>query len=231
MILLKRVELESLAGQYEFEPSSTLASTLVTIVELVVATGSIAAVCVAWYVKSRANGGRVLAVIGIVVDIVVVISTVWAHADKHYRAALEDVFAVNYNEFYCNARTLQVCIEEEKDPAVLLQLIYGDKDNTHTASDKTTIGTSASIDPGIWLHCRALVNPRMTEVEKKKKSSLDIGLVAKSKRAFLEDSTFTKAGDIWCGNMLKLQSNSTKPLVATNSSQQPLHESPFEANT
>lgn len=212
---------ETLADKYDFAPMSTLVYSIFGVLQFLVATGSLIAVFVAWNTKLAANGSRLLMRLCAVAGAMLLVSNWAANADKRRIAAQEDRFALQFNELYCNTRTLQVCMDGH-DPAVLKRLVTGDKN-----------ATSSSIkDAPIWFHCRALVTIPITKLRGKYiVYSSDVEIVANPKRAFLKASNATDTGDLWCGNMLVFQNNSTEsPLVATNIDLQPLLGSPYEAN-
>lgn len=121
------------------------------------------------------------------------------YMDMRWRAAHEELFALQYNEFYCNTRTLQLCMEGENDPAVLLRLLTGDNAGSSNETSTTSL-VSPAISPTerlVWLHCRALVTTRMKEIKDNKEVvAMDHRLINETGRAVLDASKFSNAMDL-----------------------------------
>lgn len=91
---------------------------------------------------------------------------------------------------------------------------------------------TASSDALIWSHCQELVDYQLQVLRGKYTIyTLNVEIVEKPERAFLKVTNVTDNGDLWCGNMLVAQKNPAEPLIATNTEQQPLLGSPYEAST
>lgn len=75
-------------------------------------------VFVAWETKPLAKGCHLLVRWCVLAGAMLVISNTAARVDTRRIAAQEDALALKFNEFYCNTRTLQICMEDQ-DLAVL----------------------------------------------------------------------------------------------------------------
>lgn len=212
----------TLTDKYGFAPMSTLAFRIFVLTKFVIGSWISVVVAVTWHMTPAARGGRALLMLSVVAGALLLVSNVAASVDKRYKATQEVQLALKFNAFYCNTRTLQVCIEG-KDPVALRRLVKG---------EMVTANAICS-DAPVWLHCQALVDTRIKELSGRFRIfSRSIEIVENSKRAFLNDLNITDTRDLWCGNTLWLQKNSTEPLVATDSDlQSPLVGSPYEANT
>lgn len=147
---------------------------------------------------------------------------------REMAAAHESHFAARYNEFYCNTRTLQVCMEGD-DPELLQLLVHGDL-NATASSIFTAIDDGDASDNPTWFQCQALMRARIRALEARHKR-LEF-IVSDRMRAFLNASNLSDAGDRWCGKMLRRQIT-TGPLVvppATAPHVLLLLKSPYSAN-
>lgn len=152
------------------------------------------------------------------------------------RRAATTAFAVEFNAFYCHARTMNVCMDG--DAVALLQLTRG----SHSLVQPSENATEAVL--GVWSHCQEAIKwaiektpkteaytttyvgssssgPMYTRHKVDKTGVLEID--TKPLNAFLNDCSSSPSMDVWCGDA------SLRATPMTDTEQQALL-SPYASN-
>lgn len=135
------------------------------------------------------------------------------------RLARAPEFTVKFNSYYCESRTLRMCLEDSQDD--LLVLMRGNGTVLAGASANAT-GDQAAI--AVWRQCQKLIVATMgrahhTEGDSPGDKKLEIGPIYK----FLDDCGHSSEMDTWCGNLLH------RTTALTDEEQRSL-PAPFAAN-
>lgn len=125
------------------------------------------------------------------------------------RENFEQQFAVKFNDFYCDTRTLKVCLEGSR--ADLLLLTRGNV----TAATSTANASSDDAALSIWERCREVLLEGMAEEAKRDKAEGDEyeegekEVETKPLYKFLSDCKASLETDVWCGNVLQRKTSLT----------------------
>ncbi|GAB9463414.1 hypothetical protein Gpo141_00000876 [Globisporangium polare] len=114
------------------------------------------------------------------------------------RLALAPEFASKFNSYYCESRTLRVCLEGSQDE--LLVLMHG---NGTTLAGASANATNDQAAIAVWTQCRKVIVATTARAQRGENDSpgdkkLELGPIYK----FLDDSGTSNQVDVWCGNLL-----------------------------
>lgn len=113
------------------------------------------------------------------------------------RLAFESQFAVKFNDYYCDSKTLRVCLDGPQDD--FLMLIRG--------NNKSALNASASIDDTaelvVWTRCRQVITESMRRAhfddgDTPGDKEIEAGAIYR----FLDDCVKSSDVDAWCGDLL-----------------------------
>lgn len=145
-----------------------------------------------------------------------IIGTIETSARKGY----EDEFAVKFNDFYCNARVLRVCLEGSNREMLLLT--RGNATAILASENPTDVALS------VWSRCQGVLLDSMVKAAERttrqyRKRDGEKGIETKEVYQFLDDTNGSSDIDAWCGNVYHY---STSLTVA----QQKTLPSPYASN-
>lgn len=206
-------ESSTLANEYDFHPIAltttqsvfNVVTTQFALWAMVFSAAGVYCACLSPYTNRARDLARIRSIlVGLAcvfgVTLIVTIGTFQGHMRNI--AAREQEFATKLNDFYCETRTLDVCIKGDRLEDLLVLV-----------GDGTTGGnaTSAAVPLASWLRCRNVM------VKNKAK-------VGSRQRAFLADSNVTHSADSWCGKYFQ------NAAAATTALPSPMSGTPYEIN-
>ncbi|KAF1330877.1 hypothetical protein FI667_g4911, partial [Globisporangium splendens] len=208
-------ESSTLANAYDFHPiPQTITQSVFKVVSTQFAFWTVILCVVGGYVaclkphKNRVRDlSRVRAVLIGIVCVFIVTFLVTLGTSHGYTSSIETrepEFATKFNDFYCETRTLDVCLKGDQLEDLLA--LVGDGTTTGSASSTA----SPSVPLASWLRCRNVM------VENHAKAT-------SRQRAFLANVNITTSADLWCG------ANFQNAKAATPSSNVSV-DTPYELN-
>lgn len=166
---------------------------------------------------------RVLPFLACAVSVGLLIAgNILSHQETTKRAALESDFAAKFNDFYCDTRTLRMCLQGK--PADVLTVTRGNDSDVRASENVTEVGLA------IWSRCNEVLlqsialEAKLEDTEDDEiKNEGEIEVELNSFNTFINDCDNSRTVDAWCGRAL----HRTAPLSDTEQRALP---SPFATN-
>lgn len=226
------IDTDALHHKYDFEPMKLSAFlgwgyaliTLIAMLTPVIAFGVI---------QSRKVEGRLaLFGVGFVYVLMLVIGNALSTSRTDSRIAYKDSFAIKFNEYYCDSRTLRMCLDKKSDLHQLVLLTRGNITAASTTTSNATVAgvldseTPTTAALAIWTRCKAVIlgamareTARDNEAEEAAEMEIETGKIYR----FVDACGTSHAADAWCGSFL------TRKTPFTDAEHQTL-PAPFAAN-
>ncbi|TYZ60474.1 hypothetical protein PybrP1_005788 [[Pythium] brassicae (nom. inval.)] len=116
------------------------------------------------------------------------------------RNGYENQFAVKFNDFYCDTRTLRVCLEGKRDD--LIVLTRGNATAVQASENPTDVALS------IWSRCQEVLLESMAQEARADddggedaETEGEKEIETKPLYTFLDDCSASRDIDMWCGNV------------------------------
>lgn len=170
---------------------------------------------------AKTGGFCGLTLASLIYGILLIIGNALSSSRTHSRQANENNFAKLFNEYYCDMRTLRVCLEGTSQQDLVI-LTRGSNATAGVFSAETP--TSATL--AIWKRCKTVILEAMArevarDNDPEEASELEIETVPIFR--FIDDTNGSRATDTWCGDGLYR----TTPLSVADHLSLP---SPYAAN-
>lgn len=130
---------------------------------------------------------RKLALAGTIYVITLLAGNILGAFETSARTNYESEFAAKFNDFFCDTRTVRVCLEGSHDE--MLVLTRGNATTIQATEDPTDVALS------VWRRCQEVVHDRRKDATK--------SILTEQLSAFLNDCSGSHDADVWCGNALR----------------------------
>lgn len=194
------IDFDTLHHKYTFEPRSVTVFNAWGTVAIVVMPAVIP--FAGFALTSGENHTRRLTLYAVCAYVIamLVAGNILGPLETSKRENFEQQFAVKFNNFYCNTRTLKACLEGSR--ADLLLLTRG---NTISAANASNADDAAL---SIWSRCREVLLESMAQEAKRDEAEGDNEEGEKEVETeplykFLKKCQASHEIDVWCGNALQ----------------------------
>lgn len=194
------IDFDTLHHKYTFEPQSVTVFNVWGTVTTVVISAVIPFIGFTLVSDENRTRRRTLYAVCAYVIAMLVAGNILGPLETSKRVNFEQQFAVKFNDFYCDTRTLKVCLEGSR--ADLLLLTRGNPTSAVNASNADDAALS------IWSRCREVLLESMAQEAKRDEAEGDDEEGEKEVETeplykFLKKCQVSHETDVWCGNVLQ----------------------------
>lgn len=191
-------DFDTLHHKYTFEPRSVTSFTVWGTAAIAIPSTMIPFAGYALVVGEKRTRRWILYAMGAFFTAMLVSGNLLSTSETSKRENFELQFAVKFNDFYCDTRTLKVCLEGSR--ADVLLLTRGNSTTANASSDDAALS--------IWSRCREVMLEGMAQEAKRDEAEGDSEegekeIETKPLYKFLKDYQASHEVDLWCGNALQ----------------------------